>query len=469
MTAQSETADRAWPAAASVPEAPEVCRLDGVGSWYTVGVLMLAYTVAFIDRQIVTLLIGPIKQSFDVNDTQVSLLSGFAFAIFYTILGVPIARIADRTNRKKLIAAGVFVWSLMTAAAGLAGSYWILLLTRIGVGVGEATISPAALSMIADSFSRKRVAQAASVYMVGLYIGAGLAVLAGSAVIRLSSGVETFDLPVIGPTKPWQMTFFLVGALGLPLLLLLATVREPKRRDSLRDRAEVAMPEQRAGFSELMAFAAGHRRLLVAHFLGYGLFGTVVTAYMTWVPELLRRSHALDIADAGMIFGVILLTFGVSGPIVASSLTSRLRARGYEDAEMRVSVYAGLGMMPFVIAAPLVGSLHLAVALLCVAIFFLSVPQGLAPAVLQIIAPNRIRAQLTALFILIGVLSAYTVGPSLVAVMTDYVFRDEASLSHALALVCGVVTPLSIISLAIGMKPYRDLLRDEGGVSPGGA
>lgn len=437
--------------------------VDGAASWFIVGVLMLAYMVAFIDRQIITLLIQPIKQSFDINDTQVSLLSGFAFAIFYTLLGLPIARFADRANRKKLIAAGVFVWSLMTAAAGLASNYWLLLLTRIGVGVGEATISPAALSMIADSFSRKRVARAVSVYVVGLYVGAGLAVLAGSVVIRLSSGVETYDLPLIGATKPWQMTFFLVGALGLPLLLLLSTIKEPPRRDLVRETAEPILASEQVPLSELVAFTRQHKRLLIAHFLGFGIFGTVITAYMTWVPELLRRSHSLNIADGGMIFGVILIVFGAAGPILASFLTSWLRGRGHEDAEMRISVYAGLGMIPFVIATPLIDSLYTAVALLCGAIFFLSVPQGMAPAILQIIAPNRMRAQLTALFMLVGVLAAYTVGPSLVAVLTDYVFRDEAALNHALALVCGVMTPLGVISLAFGLKPYRDALGQKDG------
>jgi MFS family permease len=434
--------------------------LDGAASWYTVGVLMFAYMVAFIDRQIITLLIEPIKQTFDVNDTQVSLLSGFAFALFYTVLGLPIARLADRTNRKRLIAVGAFLWSLMTAAAGLASTFWILLLTRIGVGIGEATITPAALSMIADSFSRKRVARAVSVYAVGLYIGAGLAVLAGSVIIRLSSGIETFDLPLVGATKPWQMTFFVVGALGVPLLLLLQTLKEPQRQNLVSEENGTPVPDAQIPYSEVMKFVGHHKRLLCAHFLGFGIcFGLVITAYMTWVPELLRRNYSLDIADAGTIFGIILIFFGSAGPISASYLTSWLRDRGYEDAEMRVSVWAGFFMIPFVILAPLVGNLYLTIALLCGAIFFLSVPQGMAPAILQIVAPNRMRAQLTALFMLVGVLAAYTLGPSLVAVLTDYYFRDDASLKYSLALVCGVITPLGVLSLSLGLKHYRAALQ----------
>jgi len=432
---------------------------DGVASWYVVAILMLAYTVAFIDRQVITLLIQPIKRDLGVNDTQVSLLTGFAFAIFYTVLGLPIARLADKTNRKRLIAVGVLVWSLMTAACGLASSYWLLFAARVGVGVGEATISPAAMSMIADYFSPRRLARAISVYTVGLYLGAGVAVLAGSVVVRLSSGTETFMLPLLGAVRPWQVTFFLVGLLGFPLLLLLMTIKEPKRQELDRGGRVAAGPVRDASIADVMAFAARNRRLLAAHFAGYGLLGTVISAYMAWAPELLRRSYGLDIADAGLIFGSVLVVFGVAGPISASFLTSWLRSRGREDAEMRASVIAGVGMVPLVIAMPLAPSLEWAVGLLGLTIFFLSAPQGLAPAVIQIIAPNRMRGQLTALFMLVAVLASYTIGPSSVALLTDYVFRDEAALRYALATVCGVLTPLGVCCLALGLKPYRQAQR----------
>ena len=143
----------------------------GVYAWYVVAVLMFAYMVAFVDRQILSLLVQPIKRDLGVTDTQIGLLAGFAFAIFYSVLGVPIARLADRTNRKTLITVGVVLWSVMTAACGLTKTYWQLFLMRVGVGVGEATLSPAAYSMMADYFPPKKLARAIGVYAMGLIHG----------------------------------------------------------------------------------------------------------------------------------------------------------------------------------------------------------------------------------------------------------------------------------------------------------
>ena len=155
-----------------------------------VAVLLLAYTVAFIDRSILSLLVQPIRRDLGISDTQIGLLAGFAFAIFYSVLGVPIARLADHHNRCAIISIGVAVWSIMTAACGLSKTYWQLFLTRVGVGVGEATLSPAAYSMIADYFEPKKLAKAIGVYCMGLYAGAGLAMLAGSAVVAAVSDAK---------------------------------------------------------------------------------------------------------------------------------------------------------------------------------------------------------------------------------------------------------------------------------------
>lgn len=431
-------------------------RFTGAYAWYVVGVLTFAYMVAFIDRQILSLLVQPIRHDLGISDTQISLLAGFAFAIFYSILGVPIARLADRRSRRAIISVGVFLWSLMTAACGLAKSFTGLFVARVGVGVGEAALSPAAYSIMADYFPPQRLARAIAVYAMGLYLGAGLAMIAGSAVVRLVSEAGPMDLPLIGTVFPWQLTFFVVALPGLLVLLGMATVREPKRREFLADGSSREATARAATLSEIVGFFRRNLRFIFAHFAGFGLLGTVITAFMVWTPELLRRSHGMDIADAGLAYGILLLVFGTAGPYAGGWTASWLAGKGYKDAEMRAALIGGAAMAPLAVLAPLAPGPVSAIALLAAASFALSFPQALPPTMLQLVAPNNLRAQATAIFMLVSVLTAYSVGPILVALMNDYVFRDDAALGHSLAIVSAALTPIGTLCLWYGMKPYRE-------------
>lgn len=457
---------------------------SGFYPWYVVAVLTFAFTVAFIDRQILSLLVQPIRRDLGISDTQISLLAGFAFAVFYSFLGVPIARLADRRSRRAIISVGVFLWSLMTAACGLAKSFAGLFAARVGVGVGEATLSPAAYSMIADYFPPQKLARAIAVYAMGLYLGAGLAMIAGSAVVRLVSDAGPVTLPLVGTLFPWQLTFFAVALPGILVLAGMATVREPERRDHLVEPASPAHspkppvatlgPSPGAGpktgaeapqpmppvkpvpVAEVVAFFRRNLRFVIAHFAGFGLLGTVITAYMVWTPEFLRRSYGLEIADAGLIYGLILLVFGASGPYAGGWLSTWLVAKGFRDGEMRTAVIGGLAMTPLAVLTPLAPEPLSAIVLLAAATFALSFPQAFPPTLLQLMAPNRLRAQVTAIFMLVSVLVAYTVGPALVALLNDYVFRDDAALRYSLALVSAVLTPAGAACLMFGMKPFRE-------------
>ena len=433
--------------------------------WYVVVVLTFAFTVAFIDRQILSLLVQPIRRDLGISDTQISLLAGFAFAVFYSILGVPIARLADRRSRRAIISVGVFLWSLMTAACGLAKSFAGLFAARVGVGVGEATLSPAAYSMIADYFPPHKLARAIAVYAMGLYLGAGLAMIAGSVVVRVVSDAGPVTVPFIGTLFPWQLTFFAVALPGILVLAGMATVREPERHDHLVEppspvRSEEATqpmaPVKAVPVAEVVAFFRRNLRFIAAHFAGFGLLGTVITAYMVWTPEFLRRSYGLDIADAGLIYGLILLVFGATGPYAGGWVATWLVAKGHRDGEMRTAVIGGLVMTPLAVLTPLAPGPLAAIALLAATSFALSFPQAFPPTLLQLMAPNRLRAQVTAIFMLVSVLTAYTIGPALVAILNDYVFRDDAALRYSLALVSAVLTPAGAACLMLGMKPFRE-------------
>jgi MFS family permease len=199
-------------------------------AWVTVAILMVAYVLSFIDRQILNLLVGPIRRDLMISDTQMSLLMGLSFALFYTVCGIPLGRLADTKSRRGLIAIGVLFWSAATAACGMAKLYWQFLICRIGVGVGEAALSPAAYSLIADSFPAERRATAISVYSMGVYLGSGIAFLLGGLVIKFASAQGDVMLPVLGEVRPWQLIFLILGAAGVLFTLLMLAVREPARR-----------------------------------------------------------------------------------------------------------------------------------------------------------------------------------------------------------------------------------------------
>src|SRR5271167_4989111 len=234
-----------------------------VAAWYSIAVLMLMYVFSFIDRTTISLLVEPMKRDLHISDTQIGMLQGLAFALLYTFLGLPIARLSDRHSRRAIIAGGVFVWSIMATLCGLARSALQLFIARVGVGVGEAALSPAAYSIITDSFPRSKLGGAFGVYNVGITIGAGTALLVGGIVVgAVSRAGASYTLPLFGPVHAWQMVFILTGAPGIVLPLLLLTFREPKRRGLLLTQSgnEEAVAPGKPPLREVMSYAWQNRK-----------------------------------------------------------------------------------------------------------------------------------------------------------------------------------------------------------------
>jgi MFS family permease len=424
-------------------------------AWYVVVVLTLAYTCSFIDRQILTLLIEPIRRDLQINDTQVSLLGGLAFTIFYTLLGIPLARLADQAHRRNLMAIGLAFWSAMTAACGLARGFWGLFAARVGVGVGEAALSPAAFSLLSDYFPPRRLARAIGAYSTGVYFGAGLALMIGGTVIQLVSSVPSRHLPVIGEIYSWQLTFFVVGAIGLPILLLMFTIREPLRRGVAVRSAAAAPAHPPSSWPALRAFMRENARTLVCHIGAFTLYGIAIGSYLFWSPSFMMRSYGWGAPRAGLTLGALLFVLGTAGVYCGGWCADRLAARGHRDAILRAAFLGMLCGLPFILATPLFDDARLAVVGLAVAVFFLAFPQGLPAAALQIMTPNPLRAQMTAIYFFIGNLIANGFGPMIPALLTDYVFKDPGMLRYAIAIVAGTAAPLSLIVLYFGLGAYR--------------
>ncbi len=430
-------------------------------AWYVVAVLFVAYTFSFIDRQIISLMVDPIRRDLQISDTQISLLQGLAFALFYTFLGIPIARAADVRSRRLIITAGVFLWSLMTAACGLARSFFTLFIARMGVGVGEAALNPSAYSLIADYFPPRTVSRAISVYAGGIFIGAGLAYILGGTVIELASAQVDIVLPVIGTAHPWQIAFFAVGLPGLLVALLMLSVREPLRRGLARVGPSEAADTPRAiPLREAIRFVWTRRRTFGGHIGGFMFLSILGYANINWVPAFLMRTFGLGIGETGRIFGLILLIFGTGGVVGAGWIADALRRRGYTDANMRCVMIGAIVLLPVGIAAPLVSSLPVAIALLCLTTFLWSLPFGVAPAALQPITPNQLRAQVSAFYQFIMNLVGLAIGPTMVAVITDYVFASDGAVRYSLAIATALMAPPAALVLGLGLRHYRASLKD---------
>lgn len=449
----------AQPAGVAAPAAPWP---DRGTAWYAVFVLTVVYVLAFIDRTILSLLVAPIRADLGLSDTEISLLHGFAFAIFYTTLGVPIALLADRMNRRNIIAIGLAFWSLATAACGLARSFGQLFLARVGVGVGEAALSPSAYSMIADYFPPDRLSRAVAIYTVGAFAGSGLAFLIGGAVVGSVTTAGSTTLPLVGEVAAWQLVFFIVGLPGLPLALWMLTVREPLRRRA-PDTGTL-----RAALATSLRYMRANWQVYGSHFLGFSLLGLMFNAATTWLPAYLMRVHGLTPADSGLWLGSILLVAGVAGVLGGGWLGDRLVAAGRSDGTMRVGIYAALGALPFAASATLAPSLPLALALTAGLLFTTTLPYGAAAAALQIVTPGRMRATASAIYLCILNLAGIGLGPVLVALATDRLFGDDLAVGKSLALVGACCAPLAALVIAWGLPHFRrtvDAQRETAGAS----
>lgn len=424
---------------------------SSLSAWVTVTILMVAYVLSFIDRQILNLLVGPIRRDLDITDTQMSLLMGLSFALFYTVCGIPLGRLADTKSRRGLIAVGVLFWSAATAACGMAKLYWQFLLCRIGVGVGEAALSPAAYSLIADSFPPNRRATAMAVYGMGVYLGSGIAFLLGGLVIQFASAKGDVHLPLLGEVRPWQLIFLILGAAGVLFTLLMLAVREPARRGV---GAGVSIP-----LAEVGRYIRSNRRTVLCHNLGFAGLSLAGYGSAAWIPTFYIRTYGWDAGQVGIVYGSLVAVFGCLGIVFGGRLADWLAKRGNSDANMRVGLYAALGALPFVVAFPLMPDAFWSCVLMAPTVFFLSMPFGVAPAAIQEIMPNSMRGQASALYLFVITLIGLGLGPTAVALVTDFVFADDNALRYSLLIVTAIAVMSSIILLWRGLSPYRESLQ----------
>ncbi len=428
-------------------------------AWYAVGVLFIAVIFSFVDRIILSLLVDPIKADLGLTDTDFAWLLGVAFALFFALFGLPIGRWADRYSRRAIIGIGIFLWSVMTIACGLAGGFWELFLARVGVAVGEAALAPAAFSMISDLFPREKLGRALGVYQAGAFIGAGAALLVGGVVIGLikSQGAQVW--PLVGAVEPWQIVFFAVGLPGLVVALLMATVPEPVRR------GVAATGKATLTLAEVLRFGTERWRVYGLHFLGFALLAVPITTTLTWAPVYFGRVLRFSPPEIGLTLGLIVVLLSPAGVYTGGWIADALQKRGYKDAMHRVGMTAAALLFPLCLFATTGDDRGVAVALFCPLAFCASLSLACAPAALQVVTPGPMRAQVSAAWMLCLNIITAIVGPTAVGLIAGQVFGDQMAVGKSVALVNCVSVPLAAVALWFGRRPFAAAVPAAGSAS----
>ena len=425
---------------------------------YCVVVMTLAMAFAFFDRQIPTMLIGPIQADLGLSDTQIALLGGVAFSVFYAVMALPLGFAVDRVSRAKVLGTGVMTWSVMTALAGFADSFLKLFGARVGVAVGEAVIAPTSVSLIGDYYPPNRQGRALGIISAGVYVGMGMALIGGGFIIEYLTELGGLTIPGIGYFKPWQGTFLIVGVPGVLVAIATYMIVEPERRQVRAERV-LAL--------EIVTHIKAHSRAIGLMFTGIIFMGMVSYSYIWWAPIMLVRTYDMSISEVGYSLGVVTIISATIGTIGTGTVIDFVRKRGHLDAPLRVCACIAAIAAPFGIAAPLMPNPALSLALIFVLMMLIS---GMTPSGLTAvgnIATSTTRGQLTGVYTLVLMVFSMSLGAQLTASFTDFVFMDQSRLNWSVSLTAAIGLTLAAIFLAVSLRPFRKSINvlNSGGTS----
>lgn len=424
-------------------------RTDGY-AWWVVAILCVGSVVSMLERQVINLLVEPLKADLHISDTQISLLQGFAFAIFYAGMALPIGRIVDARSRVSVIAWGVLIFSIATFSCGLATSFLMLALARTFVGVGEATLTPAGMSLLSDYFPPEKLGRAIGLFVGSTYAGSGLSLIILGGVLKLLGQHPDISLPILGTVKDWQLAFLLSALPGFAFIALMLLVREPPRSTSVGE--AVGQP---VALAETFAFIRNNFGRVIPIFLGIPLLAAANFAMNAWVPTFFIRTYGWEAAAIGPIFGLMVILCGTGGTVAGGALSDALAARGVRQPGLLVPIVTALAAAPFVAAFPLTGSSSASLALLVPAMFFGSMPFGAGSAGIVSFAPNRMRGQMIAMYMVLATVIGTGGGPWVIAVWTDTVLVDPTLIRWSIAVVAGALFIAGAAIIATGLRLRR--------------
>jgi MFS family permease len=418
-------------------------------AWWGCAVLTMGCILGFADRGVLNLFIIPIQRDLHLTDTQISLVIGLAFGVFNALFGLPAGRWIDRGARTRICALGISAWSLATAACGLASNFPQLFAARVAVGVGEATVTPCGVSLLADLFPPQRRGLPVGIFYGGLFVGGGGALVVGGILWRVL-GDRLIALPLVGSVHSWQVILMLIAALGAIVAPLTLTLREPPRLDG-RGQVQAAG----APFSEVLAFYRHHAGTLLGHNGGFCLFNFALHAASAWIPTLVVRTYGWSLPQAGATFGTMMLLLGPAGSASSGALADFLGKRGRTDAKFIICIGAAIVLIGLSVAL----SNHLPMPMLYLVLagfaFFGTFSFPLAAGSLQEIMPNAMRGQAIAVYVAVTNIIAGSLAATGVALLTDYVFHDPAMLRLSFGIVAATACALAAIVLASTLSSYR--------------
>ncbi len=420
-------------------------------AWTTLIILTVTYMFSFMDRQILTLLIDPIKTDLNISDTQVGLLTGIAFALVYTLACIPMGRIADLWVRKYLIIGGVTVWSLLTITCGFARNFPQMFLARMGVGLGEAALTPTAYAMVPDLFPPNKLARGMSVYALGGLAGGAVSIILGGTIIALVNEVGPFSLPLMGTLKAWQMVLIIAGSLSLLMVIPLSLMPEPKRHGV---QAVKGPQKHQHSFRQVLSYLWRYKAFYGLFIAGIGLQNLFSFGFGTWVPTYFIRVHGWEASSAGITLGSLYLLPAVFGALISGWLADYFFNKGYRAAPLYMMVTLLSLFIPLALGLVYIPNMQHKMVVL-VLLGFTDVGFAvLFPTIIQMATLHRIRAQVSAMVLLAVNLAGYGLGPLCVALVTDYLFQDEMAIGHAMAFVSVLCVP-AFICLCFAINPFK--------------
>lgn len=412
--------------------------------WYVVALLSLLYALSMIDRFALALLAGPIIKEFALSASQMGLLLGGGFALLYSVTGLPLAHMLDRHVRKYVLVGGVIIWSLSTILSAFSQNFLQLLLCRSGVAIGEAVLTPAAISLIADLFESRRRRLPISVYSSVSSLMVTGSFIVGAATLQIASAWS----PSVG-MEPWRITLLIVGAPGILVAVIFAlTVREPARR---REEG-LAAPAGTASTAELAAYLRANWRFYLPFYLALGSMSTLLFAILSWAPTLLVREHGFSTAVAGYVFGLVGIVTGLAGTFLWPAIATRLDRVGSGDGFLlMILVCILIGSAGSFLAMTMGSRLILFVGLALAMATFPPVNTALSSLLIQGYGPTSMRARLIALNILVMNLFGYTIGPQFIG---TYIDTPGNNISAGIALLAAGAGPIAALCLLIARRSF---------------
>lgn len=426
-------------------------------AWRTLAILVILYFLSLLDRQILSLLVISIQSDLHLSDTQLGVIQGLAFSLFYSVMGVVLALAVDVYSRRWMVFFGVIIWSLSTISCGFAHSFLGLFSARLGVGFGEAVLAPAAAALIGNLFPRGRLSLANGIYYASTNLG-GLAAFSLGGILITYLGIHKgFSAPGIGHLKPWQGAFFFTGVIGLPLSFLAFLIWDPQKSRNKKSHNKSFELEHLETFS---AFVRRRGALWAYHSFGFTFLSMCAYAAISWTPTYLARAFNASHTVIGLVMG---LSFGLCGGtagIFWGWVIDRLYRRGMTDAHYRVYLFLVPIGVPIAIAAFTATNLTLSSILICLTWLAMF---GLGPllAALLIITPWHLRARVSAgVTLTVGVLSI-GLTPFLIGVITDHVFHNPAKVGWSIASFITLFGTLGFCTLAFARPRLAAAIREE--------